>query len=129
MRSKRSERSDSEGEVPGQGGGDVALLPEEAQQEVLGVLRPAVDPGVQQPAGDVLILQHSTVTIATTHHRSNNTATTATSLSPIETPLSPWQPHCHHSNNTVTIATTHHHSNNTATTATSLSPIATPLSS
>ena len=27
---QRSERSDSEGEVPGQGGGDVALLPEEA---------------------------------------------------------------------------------------------------
>ena len=68
-----SEGSDGEGEVPGQGGDDVALLSKEAQHKVLLVLRPSVDPGVQQPAGNVLILQHNTVTTATT--------------------LSPWQQH------------------------------------
>lgn len=48
-----SQRLNSEGEVRPSLRDDVALLPEQAQQQVLGVSGPAVDPGVLEPGGDV----------------------------------------------------------------------------
>lgn len=50
-----SEGADSEGEVWLMCGNDVAFLPEQAQQQVLGVLGPVVDPGAQEPGRDVLL--------------------------------------------------------------------------
>lgn len=50
-----SEGANGEGEVPPSPSlwDDVALLPEQAQQQVLGVLGPAVDPGALEPVGDM----------------------------------------------------------------------------
>lgn len=50
-----SEGADGEGEVARWRSNDVALLPEQPQQQVLDVLGPAVDPGVLQPLGNVVL--------------------------------------------------------------------------
>lgn len=50
-----SQRLNSEGEVRPSLRDDVALLPEQAQQQVLGVDGPAVDPGVLEPGRDVFL--------------------------------------------------------------------------
>lgn len=52
-----SDGSDGEGELLAHGRGDVALLPEQAQQQVLRVLGPAVDARALQPDGNV-VLEH-----------------------------------------------------------------------
>lgn len=48
-----SEGTYSEGKVTPSLWDNVALLPEQAQQQVLGVLGPTVDPGVLEPVGDM----------------------------------------------------------------------------
>lgn len=53
-----SERADGEGEVAPRWRDDVALLPQQAQQQVLLVRGPTVDPGALQPGGDVTLLSH-----------------------------------------------------------------------
>ncbi|KAL3052973.1 hypothetical protein OYC64_005494 [Pagothenia borchgrevinki] len=69
-----SEGPNSEGEVSPPLWDDVALLPEQAQQQVLCVLRPAVDPGALQPAGD-MSLSHRHIDTDTHKHRDTNTQT------------------------------------------------------
>lgn len=48
-----SEGTNGEGEVSPLLWDDVAFLPEQAQQQVRGVVGPAVDPGVLEPVGDM----------------------------------------------------------------------------
>lgn len=48
-----SEGTNSEGEVTPPLWDDVALFPEQPQQQVLGVVGPAVNPGVLEPSGDM----------------------------------------------------------------------------
>lgn len=48
-----SEGTNSEGEVTSPLRNDVALFPEQAQQQVLGVPGPAVDPGALEPVRDM----------------------------------------------------------------------------
>lgn len=50
-----SEGTDSEGEIRPALWDYVALLPEQAQQQVLRVLGPAVNPGALQPVGDMFL--------------------------------------------------------------------------
>lgn len=50
-----SDGSDGEGELLAHGRGDVALLSKQAQQQVLRVLRPAVDARTLQPDGDMVL--------------------------------------------------------------------------
>lgn len=52
-----SQRTNSEGDVRAPLRDDVALLPEQTQQQVLGVAGPAVDPGVLEPAGHVSLTE------------------------------------------------------------------------
>lgn len=50
-----SEGADGEGEVSRWRSDDVALLPEQPQQQVLDVVGPAVDPGASEPLGNVVL--------------------------------------------------------------------------
>lgn len=49
--------ANGQGEVAPPLWNDVALLPQQAQQQVLGMLGPVVDPGAVEPSGDI-VLQH-----------------------------------------------------------------------
>lgn len=53
--SSASEGTDGEGEVARWRSNDVALLPEQPQQQVLDVVGPAVDPGASEPLGNVVL--------------------------------------------------------------------------
>lgn len=50
-----SEGADGQGEVARWRSNDVALLPEQPQQQVLDVVGPAVDPGASEPLGNVVL--------------------------------------------------------------------------
>ncbi|MEQ2237959.1 hypothetical protein ILYODFUR_028506 [Ilyodon furcidens] len=56
-----SQRTNSEGEVCASLWDDVALLPKQTQEQVLGVTGPAVDPGVLQPAGHMSLTETEAV--------------------------------------------------------------------
>lgn len=57
----------SEGEVTPPVWDDVALLPEQAQQQELGVLGPAVDPGVLEPVGDMSLKYRHRGSVSVSH--------------------------------------------------------------
>lgn len=62
-----SERADSERKITSSLWDDVALLSQQSQEQVLGVLGPPVDPGAPEPVWDMFLSHKSSLNIKTLH--------------------------------------------------------------